>query len=992
MCYRSSLAAALLACVVAFAATPNPAAAQQTGAVEGTVRDAGTGQAVSGAQVFVEETDLGSLTGTEGRYRISEVPTGQVAVTVRLIGYASSTRQIQVQAGQTATADFRLRRSAVEMESIIVTGTPGETVKREIGNAVSEIDAEELTDKSSSPNLESLLGERSGGVTVLPGSGNVGTASPIRLRGNASFTLSGQPLVYVDGVRINARIDEAPGTNGGTSQLADINMDDVRSIEIVKGPAATTLYGTEASNGVIQIITKSGSEGEPQVTVRTRQGANWFRNAEDRIPTNFNTTPDGDIVSQHLIESERAEGREVFQTGHSQSYDLSARGGSGGIGYFVSGSYQDQEGYVPNNWLTQFNTRVNLNSELPLGVNATNNLAYTSKTNAQHPQGFSGQQGIIDMIMFGIPRDPPTPSRGFLRSPPEESYKRDIRQEANRFIWSLNLRQSPTSWLSHRLRAGLDVTDQTDIDLWPRQAEGAAHFWGEQALGQKTRASVERRVRTLDYSATATADLTEDLTSETSVGLQFFGRKTERLQAFGQVFPTPDVTTISSAARRQSDETFVENKTLGMFLQEKFSWKQRLFVTVGLRADDNSAFGRDFEAVTYPKVNASWIISDEPFWEVGGVDNLRLRAAWGKAGQQPDAFAAIRTFSPITGPAGSPALEPDNPGNPELKPETTSEYEAGFEAGFVDDRVGVDFTYYRQRTSDALIEEPVAPSGGFGGSDRFINVAEIENWGLEANVRTTAVNTEQFGLDIATNLSHNQNEVTDLGDRPPILAGGFGTVWIREGYPIGGFHSRRVVEAEESEPGSGDFTRIRCDGGEERGHEPVPCADAPRIYLGPPGPLWTAGLDITATVLNQFRLFTSLNYHGNQRQFSITNFGRDGVFKNDRRVNPDERPAELRAEEALFITRQWVERQDYVGLREMSLTWTLPSSLSEAVIPGGADARVRLGAHNLSYPWIHSDFRDLDPAINRSGSQWQHTQQTMMPQPTRFTGELRLSF
>lgn len=990
---RLMLAVSLLIGIAALATVPDRGLAQQEGAVEGTVTDAGSGQPLAGAQVYVEGTDIGTLTGQDGNFRITGISTGQVTLAVQLIGYASASRQVQIEAGQVATADFAVSRSAVEMESIIVTGTPGATVKREIGNAVSQIDATELAEKSSAPSMEDLLAERQAGVTVLPGDGNVGTGAPIRLRGNSSFTLSGQPLVYIDGVRMRGAPGATSGAAGnGYSRLSDLNMSDIESIEIIKGPAATTLYGTEASNGVIQIITKQGTEGQTEVTLRTRQGANWFRDAVDRIPTNYNTLPNGDVISQHLIESERAAGRDVFFTGHVQNYDLSIRGGGSGIGYFMSGSYDDEQGYVPNNWLEQFNTRVNLNAQVPLDINLTSNLSYVSKTNAIHPQGFSGEQGVIDMIMFGIPRRPETANRGFLRSPPEESYERDIHQDVNRITWSLNARQSPTGWFAHRPRAGLDVIDHANTNLWPRQPEGAAHFWGEQALGRKEQSEVEHRVRTFDYSGTATFDVTDALRTETSVGVQFFSEQTEEVEATGQVFPTPDVTTVSAAARRLSEETFVENKTLGVFVQEKFSWKNRLFVTVGVRGDDNSAFGEEFDFVTYPKVNASWIVSDESFWDVDAIQNLRLRAAWGKAGQQPDAFAAIRTFAPITGPGGTPALEPDNPGNPELKPETTSEWEAGFEAGLFEDQIGVDFTYYRQTTSDALLEKPVPPSDGFGGAEQFINVAEIENWGFEGSLRSTIFNSEDVGLDVAGSVTYNRNEVTDLGDRPPILVGGFGTVWIREGYPMGGLFSREVVEAQETEPGSGEFTRIRCAGGPENDNQPVPCGQAPQLYQGPPGPVWSGGLDVTTRFFNQLQLFASFNFHLDQRQFSITTFGRDAVFRDSERVNKHLRTPEERAEEALFINGQWIENQSYVGFRELSLSWSVPQELSSRFVPGGPGLRLQAAMQNISYPYIHDDFTDLDPAINRSGNNFSHVQQTMMPQPTSFTGTVTITF
>ena len=249
--------------------------AQGTGQVAGTVTNAQTGQPMSGAQVSIRGLQTGALTGEDGRYSIRGVPAGTHTLVVRLIGFGQRTRQIDVTSGQTTTADFQLREQAIEMEGIVVTGTAGGARRREIGNTITQISAEEIQDVPSQQVTDIMQG-RISGATILENSGQVGAGSTIRIRGNNSLT-SNDPLIYVDGQRIDnsssgAFEDEA---NQSVGFLDNLNPQAIERVEVVKGPSATTLYGTEASGGVIQIFTKSGSGMEgASWNLQVRQGMN----------------------------------------------------------------------------------------------------------------------------------------------------------------------------------------------------------------------------------------------------------------------------------------------------------------------------------------------------------------------------------------------------------------------------------------------------------------------------------------------------------------------------------------------------------------------------------------------------------------------------------------------------------------------------------------------------------------------------------------------
>src|ERR687896_1426195 len=306
-----------------------PALAQ--GTIAGTVITEGTNAPVASAQVSVVGQNVGTVADVAGRFRLTlPQQTGEVELDVRRIGY----RQARVRA-QIGDENVRvvLTERSIDLEAVVTTGTIGATARKELGNAVPVIDAADVVNKGTVKSLQDLLNGRAAGVVIQPATGAVGSGSRIRVRGTGSFALRNEPLIYVDGVRtVN---DPATGPanqafgSSSISRLNDINPDDIESIEIIKGPAAATLYGTEASNGVIQIITKKGTTGAPRWSFATRLGVNYLPDPEGRWPINYaavrrtSDTTRFDTLSIDIIERENARGTPVFMTGMVREYDLS---------------------------------------------------------------------------------------------------------------------------------------------------------------------------------------------------------------------------------------------------------------------------------------------------------------------------------------------------------------------------------------------------------------------------------------------------------------------------------------------------------------------------------------------------------------------------------------------------------------------------------------------------------------------------------------------
>lgn len=329
------IAACLVALSVLIAdATPARAQGAPTGSVAGRVTDSTTATGITSATVQLEGTRFGAVADQEGRYRIAAVTPGVYTAIARRIGYAARRLSITVTAGQEVIVDFALRASTTSLDEVIVTGTVAGEQRRSLGNAVSGINATEELQKSQSPELGDLLKARAPGVTIAQNTGRLGGGPNIQIRGLSSMGLNNAPLLYVDGVRVDNSSATGPVQNGFGSQnaqvanrLNDINPEDIESIEIIKGPAAATIYGTEAANGVIQIITKKGGTSHPQWSMNVRAGSIYFRDPEGRLPTNFLPDGKGNLVPWNGATAEADSGRNLFNTGSSQLYNLALSGG-----------------------------------------------------------------------------------------------------------------------------------------------------------------------------------------------------------------------------------------------------------------------------------------------------------------------------------------------------------------------------------------------------------------------------------------------------------------------------------------------------------------------------------------------------------------------------------------------------------------------------------------------------------------------------------------
>ena len=1003
---------------------PSDLAAQGAGTVTGLVADATTNRPLAAAQVYIPDLDIGVLTQQNGRYILLNVPAGTHTLTVERIGYRTGTQTITVASGQTVPADFAIAEEALSLDEVIVTGTPGGTRRRALGNSVARLDISEVTQNVPIASVQDLLSGRTPGVQFTRLSGNVGTGSPIKIRGVGSFSQArSQPIIFIDGIRVNDDVNAGPNIGSGTqvSVLDDINFEDVESIEVIKGPAAASLYGAEASAGVIQIITKRGREGAPQFSVSIRQGANFLMDPAGKIGTSWfcptdpspgpaDCSQESEAQSYSMYDEANRYIREgyfswptddVFRNGHVQSYNADIRGGTAAVRYFVSANYDNEQGIVWYNYDKTARIRGNLGLFLTESLSFDLTTSYSDGT-TRFMSPAQGQGGVFNDLAWSNgywldrvnPFDTPQGNArlgGFQEHLPTDVADVEATRDYSRFIGSASLNFSldgiglgplGTATLTQRGIIGLDRGVDINRVLYPlHDGSVPAHLqqyintWDGVYPESSTGAlSYERPIVTtwsVDYSLAADLAIGAAWGLQTAVGFQYVQTQEDTFGAEGSGFASPFSTTINQLAPSTvlTNYSFIENKSLGLYVQQMVGWNDRLFVTGAMRFDRNSTFGADAPAQRFPKVSAAWVVSEEGFWSFEAINLLRLRGAWGQSGRQPDATSNQNIYVAVPGPGGTSAIKPSSPGNPGIEPEVSTELEVGFDFALLEDRLSGEFTHYWRKDESALLGIAVPTSWGFPGAvDQ--NVGRIDNWGWEASVFARLYEGQAFTVDLDMSASFTDNEVKDLGGFP-------GSEAVRIGLPYPYVLTDNWVVSAQFEPGGyfsnafGQTLNAMCDEGRSLAPDPGAPGAASR-YGRLPGGAIRPCQEIVDIGLFAGRAFHTHTYTvgprvtalgGDLVVFALAEgqYGRTGLdnlhmsaarFNNTKPARLENDPAWVADDRLNNGVTDWgfykgLYDADFWKLREIGLTYSLPESL----LRGVQSASVGVSARNLWTIW-----------------------------------------
>jgi TonB-linked SusC/RagA family outer membrane protein len=972
-------------------------AQQQQGTITGSVIDRIAGTPLPGVKVSLLKTNRSALTNQEGRYVLPGVPAGTYQVQASIIGYGAATNTAAVTAGGSETVDFALRPAAVSLDVITVTGPAGEQRSREAGNAVTNIDLPKEIENQTVATFADAISGRAPGVQVLQSGGTVGTGTRIRIRGQTSLSLSNEPVYYVDGVRVESGDNSLSIGTGGQapSRINDINPEDIANVEIVKGPAASTLYGTQAANGVIRITTKHGLAGRARWRIYSEGGVMHDKN---QYPVNFFSwghTATVPVRQCTLLQSVATAGACTIDSltsynvlmdpkqtpigpGYRGQVGLQVQGGTDQVQYYLSGDYQDELGvYRLSDVEYQRLTTASGGAAPPYEVFRPNEVKQTSIRSNVHiipipqldlqgnlgivqsrgrlPQNDNNVTGFLPSGLFG---------RGQAESPfiwgfflPGDIFQILTQQDISRLTGSFNGNWRPTTFLTARANLGMDYTGRNDIQF---QARGQGPNFSNFRTGRRTDNRFTIYHYTADLGGTALFTLQPTLTSKTSVGVQYLKDNFNGVRANGQNLPPGGNAITGAATRTASEETSIA-VTTGVYVEETVGWRDRVFLTGGFRRDRNSTFGSKSRSVNYPKIQGSWVLSDETFYPRSfPLSNVKLRFAYGASGQQPGSvdallFYAAQTATLFTGTTATdlPGIDLTAFGNSSLKPEWSSEVELGFDAGLFHDAARFEFTYYNKKTKDALINRRMPPSNGIALA-RFENIGSVQNRGIEALLSVRRDVAAGTSIDFTFSAARNTNKLVKLGV-PTIVNGEIREV---EGYPLFGFWDRPILGFSDAN-GNGiiEVSEVTV------GPDPV--------FLGSSIPKTILTLNGGITFLhNRFRLGGQLDYRGDWKAYNLTErFRCVGAGFNCEAIN---NPAISFAEQARavaagssalgFTQAGYITSASFLRLREASLTYSAPDAWARAL--RATSMQISVTGRNL-IKWTNYD--GIDPELNGNG-------------------------
>jgi TonB-dependent starch-binding outer membrane protein SusC len=847
------------------AAAQSPA----TGTISGRIVDRATRAPLADVQVQVVGTIRGARSGADGSYRVTNVPTGTFTVRAIRLGYGQGVAQVGVAAGATATADFTLGATATNLDEVTVSATGEQQRKREIGASISRIDSTAFN-AATVANFSQVLAARTPGIVVQQGAGTSGVGSRIRLRGATSINLSNDPLLVIDGVFANNNTASLTFGIGGAqaSRFDDINPEDIEDIQVIKGPAATALYGTGAANGVIQITTKRGKAGRARWTAYGELGQQEtlldLSSSDGRLSNDalrlVNYRQVGRNAAGQRTNSCSREAQVLrtcvapdtmyrnspffndnpFRTGGNEGYGLSVSGGSTDVQYYLSADIEQDRGiFAPNNQYRR-NLRANVTANLLQSLQAIVNVGYLSNTSA-FPLNDNLFAGTLSAGLLGGAFDcnrttrttiaecagnNDSLSRGYVSAnvPVTQYFAQSQRQLTRRLVLANTLNWTPTSWLKGTLRTGADLLGRDDETLTPPN-----RVFLNQATVEGTRFQGKSYLPTFSVtgSMTGTFSLTDNIRSITTAGGQYQDTRIQRSDATGNVL-LPGTGSLNGASARFA--VFEQNQkvvTVAGFMEQRLELNDRLFLSGALRFDDASVFGNAAAGWTYyPSVTASYVMSEEswfPKWN--WLNSFRVRSAYGRAGQRPGFRQSETFFTPVSvsitdASSSVPAVSIGGPvGNARLSPEITAETEGGFEFSAFNTRVSGEFTAFNRDTRDLLVQRTLPPSLGTSGplagvntGTQFVNLSLMRTRGLEGALTVRPIDNRRIRFEQNITFTTFNNRIVDLGSADgvtiaPINIGG--NQFHRAGYPAGAYFARRILRYDDLN-GDGMISRVNC--------------------------------------------------------------------------------------------------------------------------------------------------------------------------------------
>ena len=947
--------------------------------VTGTITDAEDGSTIVGATVNIQGTTKGVTSNLDGIYSIT-VNEGDVLI-FRFVGM--KTQEITV--GSENVYDVIMEIDNIGLDEIIVTGY-GSAIKRELSGSITKVETEGLAEVPT-VSFESAIQGKTAGVFIEQASGKLGETVKMRIRGSSSISANNQPLYVIDGVPVTS-VNLSNTGNQPTSPLADINMADVESIQILKDASAAAIYGSRASNGVVVITTKSGQAGDTRFNVSYTTGISepsrlreWlnaeqylelFNEAMDNVSEDglvWGWLPKEDIWELY-VSDEWDQGwdtdwqSEAFQQGSVNRVNLSASGGSENGSFYAGLSYDKTVGILRNNSMNKFNGRVSLDhrsgDKFTYGINLS--LMRTEMDRVENDNAFATPLQLVAQAPVTPVIDPDT---GELNK--ETVYYNGLISLRDAYNNQVSFRTLGNVYGTYEIIRGLTFRTDFGTDIIDLREK---NFWGRETIGAGPAGEAQNRsVRVVNYNWDnyLTYVLVRNAHDLNIVGgMSYQESMTTGSNIEGKGFPTDDFQNIASAAEATTFDSWEDGTTyLSYFGRANYQLNSRYLVTLSGRVDGSSRFGVDNRYGFFPAGSLGWIVSEENFMD--GIENVlsyfKLRASYGFTGNSgiPD-YAHLALYEGVNY-AGRNGLRPTQLASKELGWETTAQLDIGIDFGFFNNRITGEIDYYNKQTTDLLLYRTLPSTSGFTGV--WSNVGELENKGVEfAFHSNNLVGSLKWTTDF--NIAFNKNTVLNV-DGPEITPNGLN--YVMEGQPIGVWKLRKYAGVD---PDNGDALYYVEEGSDETTNN---YNLANPMVVGSPNPEFTGGLS-NRFEYNGFDLDILLSFvYGNEiyngggmyQSASGAWFDNQTVDQMDRWQQPgditDVPQARLGYSNGTRDSDRYLTDGSYLRVRSITLGYSLPASILSRIKMNSA--RIFVGVTNL---YTFTNYKGWDPEVNWTGT------------------------